>query len=75
MKDVIRNSRNRATWQAVKRKFKNVIIMSFLFHASENMRKRFGPLCRSRQKHSGPNCSREKSGTQSHVATFGPECF
>lgn len=38
---------DRATWQAAKHKFKNVVIVLCLFHASENMKKRFGPLCRS----------------------------
>jgi CW-type Zinc Finger len=38
---------DRATWQAAKHKFRNVVIVLCLFHASENMKKRFGPLCRS----------------------------
>ena len=40
---------DRANWQAAKHKFKIVVIVLGLFHASENMRKRFGPLCRSFQ--------------------------
>ena len=38
-----------ATLQAAKHKFRNVVIVLCLFHASENMRKRFGPLCRNYQ--------------------------
>ena len=38
---------DRATWQAAKQKFENVVIILCLFHASENMKKRFGPICRS----------------------------
>ena len=38
---------DRATWQAAKQKFQNVVIVLCLFHASENMKKRFGPICRS----------------------------
>ena len=50
---------DRATWQAAKHKFRNVVIVLCLFHASENMKRRFGPICR--------NCPR-KNNTQSSTA-------
>ena len=67
---------DRATWQAAKHKFYNVVIVLCLFHASENMRKRFGPLCK--------NCPRKnniKNDTTDNMANIvqwiqcqNPEC-
>ena len=41
---------DRAAWAAAKKSFKNVVIILCVYHATENMKKRFGPLCQSNRK-------------------------
>ena len=67
---------DRATWQAAKHKFRNVVIVLCLFHASENMRKRFGPLCRNCPRKNNTQSSTDDNTTNAvqWIQCQSPEC-
>ena len=67
---------DKATWQAAKHKFRNVVIVLCLFHASENMRKRFGPLCKNctRKNTTQSSTSDDTANVEQWIQCQNPEC-
>ena len=67
---------DRATWQAAKHKFRNVVIVLCLFHASENMKKRFGPLCKNCpvKKNAQSSSADDTTNVVRWIQCQSPEC-